>query len=206
MEYAFRFKFKASNYEAEYEALLASLRLAKHFGVKRIDIFSDSQLVVNQVTNNLDVNDSFMAAYLAQTQLLLKHFYYQITQVPRTVNSHVGALARLTSAMEDKFGRKIQVKLLAAPSTMAAEIRYKSTRYLIINDQLYKRGFNQPYLRCLTLTEVEIILRKYMKESVEIMQDLDPSHTRLFAKDITGQHSTKMPSEYPAHVINVKAT
>ncbi|KAM1068640.1 hypothetical protein ACFX2A_000582 [Malus domestica] len=140
--------------------------------------------------------------------------------------------------MEDKIGRKIQVKLLAAPSTMAAEvcnlqqgdswitpinkflvhgtlpndkvqakqIRYKSTRYLIINDQLYKRGFNQPYLRCLTFTEVEIVLRKYMKESVEIMQDLDPSHTRLFAKDITGQHSTKMPSEYPAHVISVNAT
>ncbi|KAM1241008.1 hypothetical protein ACFX2J_046256 [Malus domestica] len=47
MEYALRFKFKASNNEAEYEALLAGLRLAKHLGVKRIDIFSDSQLVVN---------------------------------------------------------------------------------------------------------------------------------------------------------------
>ncbi|KAM2133267.1 hypothetical protein ACFX1R_003389 [Malus domestica] len=42
MEYAFRFKFKASNNEVEYEALLAGLRLAKHLGVKRIDIFSDS--------------------------------------------------------------------------------------------------------------------------------------------------------------------
>ncbi|KAM1748157.1 hypothetical protein ACFX12_009178 [Malus domestica] len=47
MEYALRFKFKASNNKADYEALLASLRLAKHLGVKRIDIFSDSQLVVN---------------------------------------------------------------------------------------------------------------------------------------------------------------
>ncbi|KAM1958915.1 hypothetical protein ACFX15_004248 [Malus domestica] len=71
MEYALRFKFKASNNEAEYEALLTGLRLAKHLGVKRIDIFSDSQLVVNQVTNNFDAKDSSMAAYLAQTQLLL---------------------------------------------------------------------------------------------------------------------------------------
>ncbi|KAM1786961.1 hypothetical protein ACFX14_039537 [Malus domestica] len=47
MEYALRFKFKASNNEVEYEALLVGLRLAKHLGVKRIDIFSDSQLVVN---------------------------------------------------------------------------------------------------------------------------------------------------------------
>ncbi|KAM0991841.1 hypothetical protein ACFX2J_010099 [Malus domestica] len=192
MEYAFRFKFKASNNEAEYEALLAGLRLAKHLGVKQIDIFSDSQLVVNQVTNNFDAKDSSMAAYLAQTQLLLKHFHYQITQVPRAANSHADALARLASAVEDKIGRKIHVELLATPSTMAAEvcnlqqgdswitpiynflahgtlpndkvqakqIRYKSTRYLIINDQLYKRGFSLPYLRCLTPAEAEIVLRE----------------------------------------------
>ncbi|KAM1545223.1 hypothetical protein ACFX10_045593 [Malus domestica] len=43
---------------------------------------------------------------------------------------------------------------------MAAEIRYKATRYLIINDQLYKRGFNLPYLRCLTPTEAETVLRE----------------------------------------------
>ncbi|KAM1746831.1 hypothetical protein ACFX11_013422 [Malus domestica] len=34
MEYALRFKFKASNNEADYEALLAGLCLAKHLGVK----------------------------------------------------------------------------------------------------------------------------------------------------------------------------
>ncbi|KAM2945379.1 hypothetical protein COP2_028300 [Malus domestica] len=192
MEYALHFKFKASNNKAEYEALLAGLRLAKHLRVKRINIFSDSQLVVNQVTNNFDAKDSSMAAYLAQTQLLLKHFHYQITQIPRAENSHADALAHLTSAMEDKIGKKIQVELLAAPSTMAAEvcnlqqgdswitpiyrflvhgtlpndkvqakqIRYKVTRYLIINDQLYKRGFNLPYLRCLTPTEAETVLRE----------------------------------------------
>ncbi|XP_068310990.1 uncharacterized protein [Pyrus communis] len=76
MEYVLRFKFKASNNEAEYEALLAGLRLAKHLGVKQINIFSDSQLVVNQVTNNFDAKNNSMAAYLAQTQLLLKHFHY----------------------------------------------------------------------------------------------------------------------------------
>ena len=122
MEYALRFKFKASNNEAEYEALLAGLRLAKHLGVKQIDIFSDSQLVVNQVTNNFDAKDSSMAAYLAQTQLLLKHFHYQITQNLRVANSHTDVLARLASAVEDKIGRKIKVELLAVPSTMAAEV------------------------------------------------------------------------------------
>ncbi|KAM1032134.1 hypothetical protein ACFX14_035729 [Malus domestica] len=51
MKYVIRFKFKASNNEAEYESLLAGLRLAKHLWV----------------TNNFDAKDSSMAAYLAQT-------------------------------------------------------------------------------------------------------------------------------------------
>ncbi|KAM1464574.1 hypothetical protein ACFXTO_044206 [Malus domestica] len=144
MEYALRFKFKASNNEAEYEALIEGLRLAKHLSV----------------TNNFDAKDNSMAAYLAQTQLLLKHFHYQITQIPRAANSHADALARIASAVEDKIGKKIQVELLAAPSTMAVEIRYKATRCLIINDQLYKRGFNLPYLRCLTPAEAETVIRE----------------------------------------------
>ncbi|XP_070676762.1 uncharacterized protein [Malus domestica] len=82
MKYAFYFKFKASNNEVECEALRAGLRLAIHLGVKQLDIFSNSQLVVNQVTNNFDAKDNFMAVYLTQAQLLLKHFHYQITQVP----------------------------------------------------------------------------------------------------------------------------
>ncbi|CAL8135404.1 unnamed protein product [Prunus armeniaca] len=49
IEYAIRFQFRASNNEAEYEALLAGLRLAQSSGVERLMICSDSQLVVNQV-------------------------------------------------------------------------------------------------------------------------------------------------------------
>ena len=43
---ALRFGFKASNNEAEYEALITGLRLAKE-----LDIYNDSQLVICQVTN-----------------------------------------------------------------------------------------------------------------------------------------------------------
>ncbi|KAM1184731.1 hypothetical protein COP2_014453 [Malus domestica] len=78
--------------------------------------------MVNQVTNNFDAKDSSMAAYLAQTQLLLKHYNYQITQIPRAANNHANTLARLALAIEDKIGRKIQVELLAAPSTMDAKV------------------------------------------------------------------------------------
>ncbi|KAM2767392.1 hypothetical protein COP1_023192 [Malus domestica] len=85
MEYALRLKFKASNNEAEYEALLAGLRLAKHLGV----------------TNNFEAKDSSMATYLAQTQLLLKHFHYHFTQIPLANDCRCFGSPRLSGERQD---------------------------------------------------------------------------------------------------------
>ena len=49
------FRFRASNNEAEYETLIAGLYLAKELPAYSIQIYSDSQLVVNQV------NDIYLA-------------------------------------------------------------------------------------------------------------------------------------------------
>ncbi|GAV86952.1 RVT_3 domain-containing protein [Cephalotus follicularis] len=46
LEYALRFKFKATNNEAEWEALIAGLTIAKHLEVQKIEASSDSQLMV----------------------------------------------------------------------------------------------------------------------------------------------------------------
>ena len=42
MHCTLRFRFKASNNEAEYEALIVGLELAKELKVESLDIFSDS--------------------------------------------------------------------------------------------------------------------------------------------------------------------
>ena len=42
-----RFTFRASDNEAEYEALLADLRIARELQVDSLQIFSDSKLVVS---------------------------------------------------------------------------------------------------------------------------------------------------------------
>ena len=41
-EYALRFNFKASNNQAEYEALLASLKIAKELEINSLKVFTDS--------------------------------------------------------------------------------------------------------------------------------------------------------------------
>nr|GEY44022.1 reverse transcriptase domain-containing protein [Tanacetum cinerariifolium] len=46
--YAIRFRFNATNNEAEYEALIASLRIARQIGVQNLQTNVDSKLVANQ--------------------------------------------------------------------------------------------------------------------------------------------------------------
>ena len=45
----------------------------------------------------------------------------------------------------------------------AKRLRVRSTRYVLLNDVLYKRGFSQPYLRCLSLDEANYVLREVHK-------------------------------------------
>ncbi|KAK3027091.1 hypothetical protein RJ639_040923 [Escallonia herrerae] len=60
IEYAIRFDFQASNNEAEYEALLAGIRLAHSLKVDSLSAHSDSQLVVNQILGEYEARDERM--------------------------------------------------------------------------------------------------------------------------------------------------
>ena len=85
MHYAFRFKFKASNNEAEYEALIVELNLVKYMKVESLEIFNDSQLVVCQITDEYQARGKKMASYLQNAKDLLKSFSsYSIHQVLRS--------------------------------------------------------------------------------------------------------------------------
>ncbi|XP_072082014.1 uncharacterized protein [Arachis hypogaea] len=44
-----KFEFSASNNQAEYEALLASLKVAREVGAQKLTIFSNSQVVTSQI-------------------------------------------------------------------------------------------------------------------------------------------------------------
>ena len=49
IEYVIRIGFNGTNNKVEYVTLLAGLRVASELGVKSLETFSDSQLIVNQV-------------------------------------------------------------------------------------------------------------------------------------------------------------
>ena len=68
MHYALRFGFKASNNEAEYDALIPGLKLAKEIKVESLEIFNDSQLIVCQITGDYQARKEKMAAYLQKAK------------------------------------------------------------------------------------------------------------------------------------------
>ena len=57
IEQSLRFAFKASNNQAEYEALVAGILLAKEMGARVLMAKSDSLLVMGQVTGEFQAKD-----------------------------------------------------------------------------------------------------------------------------------------------------
>jgi hypothetical protein len=67
--------WKVSNNEAEYEALLHGLRLAASLGIKRLLVYGDSAVVINQVNKSWDHNKESMDAYCLEVRKLENKFY-----------------------------------------------------------------------------------------------------------------------------------
>ncbi|GFS36997.1 hypothetical protein Acr_00g0049130 [Actinidia rufa] len=117
MEYTIRMGFQATNNEAEYEALLAGLRLATELGAQSLEVFSDSQLVVNQVQGDYLAKDSRMIAYLGEVKTLsTKIKEFKINQIRREDNKKADALANLASTFEFISDRCIPLEFLTHPS------------------------------------------------------------------------------------------
>ena len=58
LEHSFRLGFRASNNEAEYEALLVRLRTVLGMNAQDVEIYSNSRLVVSQVQGSFEAKDS----------------------------------------------------------------------------------------------------------------------------------------------------
>nr|XP_023895718.1 uncharacterized protein LOC112007578 [Quercus suber] len=117
LKHSFRLGFKASNNEAEYEALLAGLRTVLKLGARSVEIHSNSRLVVNQVQGSFEARDPRMKAYLCTTRMIISKFVsVRVSQVGRAQNRHVDSLATLASSSVEDVPQLIRVELIAEPS------------------------------------------------------------------------------------------
>ncbi|KAL0416349.1 UNVERIFIED_CONTAM: hypothetical protein Slati_3466800 [Sesamum latifolium] len=113
LEFAIKFGFKASNNEAEYEALVIGMRMAHEAGVRHLLAYSDSQLIVKQVEDAYEAKEESMIQYLQQIMELKTSFeHFQIIQIPREENIKADYLSKLASNLEDCRTRHITVQNL----------------------------------------------------------------------------------------------
>jgi ribonuclease HI len=99
LKYVLRMSFpQASNNEAEYEALLHGMKMAKACGVTRLKIFGDSNLVVQQVMNRCDtINDNMMAYKNLYHYLEGTFDGCEVSHVSRNSNKEANNLANIGS-------------------------------------------------------------------------------------------------------------
>jgi ribonuclease HI len=74
LKYVLQIFWKVSNNEAEYEALLHVLRLTSSLGIKRLLVYGDSAVVINQVNKSWDCNKENMDAYCLKVRKLENKF------------------------------------------------------------------------------------------------------------------------------------
>ncbi|XP_028076941.1 uncharacterized protein LOC114278991 [Camellia sinensis] len=119
---AITLSFPASNNEAEYEALLAGLRSALRMKASALMVFSDSKLVVNQVSGEYKARDERMAKYQALVRAEIKKFdAIRVEQINREENNTADELAGLAFT-QTAFPNPLMIEYLPRPSIEEPEV------------------------------------------------------------------------------------
>ena len=83
-----------SNNVMEYNALLMGMQFADEIGVKNLEAYGDSKLIVSQVRGEYEVrHEDLVPYYNATVHMAGKFTNFYIDHVPRRQNAHADALA-----------------------------------------------------------------------------------------------------------------
>ncbi|GJY40215.1 reverse transcriptase domain-containing protein [Tanacetum coccineum] len=121
--YALRFRFKETNNEAEYEALIAGLRIAEEMGVRNLLANVDSRLVANQVSETYTAKEAYMIRYLEKVRALANGFkMFLIKQVPRSANKKANEQSKIASTSFVHLSKQVLVEALEEKSINKVEV------------------------------------------------------------------------------------
>jgi len=194
IEKSLHFGFKTSNNQAEYEAILAGLSLAREVGVKILTWKTDSKLTVGHLNDEFQIKDPILLQYYHLVRAVIQSAFEQvrIEHIPRTDNIRAVILSKLASTKLKSRHRYLLQQTLSTPSItntchnlthdptnnttpsqthnwIIPYIQYlqtgnppqdadkpwmaKAARYTMIDDDLYKRRYGQPLLKCVTVEQ-----------------------------------------------------
>ncbi|XP_071695148.1 uncharacterized protein [Rutidosis leptorrhynchoides] len=118
--YALCFEFNTTNNEAEYEALLVGLRIAKEMKIEHLQAFVDSQLVANQVLGIFEARQPTIQLYMSKVRELVESFRsFTIEHVRRSQNKKADALSKLASITFAHLAKEVLIEVLEKRSIEA---------------------------------------------------------------------------------------
>ncbi|XP_050117640.1 uncharacterized protein LOC126595364 [Malus sylvestris] len=112
-----------TNNRAEYEALIIGLEILMNLGATEVEIFGDSELVINQLNGEFKCRHITMAGYyMAATQLLsLWESEISVNHIPRGSNLAANEMAQLASGVptqERRYGVDVEIQTRNLPSIL----------------------------------------------------------------------------------------
>ncbi|RDX89573.1 hypothetical protein CR513_28678, partial [Mucuna pruriens] len=117
VEQSLRFEFKASNNQAEYEALLSGIKLAKELDNYILTAKSDSKLVIGQVNGEYQARDPQLFKYWDRVMKLAASFEkFTLLHVLCEQNERDDLLSKLTSTQRSENNRSVIHKKIGWPT------------------------------------------------------------------------------------------
>ncbi|XP_075665877.1 uncharacterized protein LOC142635629 [Castanea sativa] len=171
IECMIRLDFSTTNNEAEYKAIIAGLDLAIAAGAKSVIIYFDSQVVINQVDGSYECKNERMKREENQDADRLAK---AASAEPMIIPDQALSFVQLSSLLDGTNMQEVSSEhCWMAPITtylkdcklpdnkeVARKLKVKASRFVLIKDVLYKKGFSRPYLRCLDHEEADYVMRE----------------------------------------------
>ncbi|XP_042446582.1 uncharacterized protein LOC122031549 [Zingiber officinale] len=155
MQLSVRLDYKATNNEAEYEALIAGLQAARHVGAIKANFWEVVIHKILQLENQAADELAKLASSLSS--IIIPQPIEQVSLV-----AHVDRMEGLSFPSD---WRMTLVEFLRSGATPSDEeeariLRRRVGWFTLIGDQLYKKAFSRPLLKCVRSEDVDYILRE----------------------------------------------
>ena len=175
IECMIRLDFPTTNNEAEYEALVTGLDLARAAGVENMIIHCNSHVITSQVNGDYECRNERMKKYLEEVKSRVSGLEVKFVQIPREENECADRLAKAafaefmnaseqvlsfvqTSSLIDDRKQMQEIDIeenwttpliaylqsgtLPDGKDAARKLKVRASRFVLIRDVLYKRGFS----------------------------------------------------------------
>nr|GEV35994.1 reverse transcriptase domain-containing protein [Tanacetum cinerariifolium] len=167
--YALRLTFTSTKNEAEYEVLLAGVRIARRMKIQRLEAMVNSKLVASQINESYAASNDRMIKYLAKAKEYIACFIsFSIKNIPRNLNQKADVLSKLASVAFNHLTKEVFIKVLNEQSTEgiwlkdkneARNLWVKINQYAMEDVVLFKKSYLVPMLRCVGPLQANYVIR-----------------------------------------------